>query len=460
MAIDYDVVIIGGSLTGRYAAIAAIQLRARVALIEPEAQSLLARLAPHALTQLSQDATSGQGASMRWVEGVVSNIEYQYSLAVIAALGVDVIVGSGQFHRQPHLAFAVNGRFLRARAYLLATSTRSAIPDIAGLQPTGYLTTADICQGIVSTRQPPRNWVILGGDPDGCQLAQTLTRLGFKATVVVKRSHLLVKEDPDIAHLVQATLEAEGVRVLTQTPVTQVKQIQDKKWVQAGDEAIETDEILVAAGQVSNVESLNLEAVGVKSHPRGLQLNEKLQTTNPSIYACGDVNGDYQFVNIANYEARIALKNALFFPLFKADYRCIPWAIFSNPTLARVGLTETQARRRYPQDVLVLQQYFKTVAAAQLRNETTGVCKLVVRRNGEILGASILGAEAEELIQVVALAISQKLKVSAIAQLVPVFPSLAEILYQTAAAWSQQRPGTNRATQFLEDFFNFRRSWS
>ena len=140
--------------------------------------------------------------------------------------------------------------------------------------------------------------------------------------------------------------------------------------MQAGDEAIETDEILVAAGQVSNVESLNLEAVGVKSHPRGLQLNEKLQTTNPSIYACGDVNGDYQFVNIANYEARIALKNALFFPLFKADYRCIPWAIFSNPTLARVGLTETQARRRYPQDVLVLQQYFKTVAAApaQKRN--------------------------------------------------------------------------------------------
>ena len=132
------------------------------------------------------------------------------------------------FNPQPHLAFAVNGRFLRARAYLLAISTRSAIPDIAGLQTTGYLTTADICQGIVSTRQPP-NWVILGGDPDGCQLAQSLTRLGFKVTVVVKRSHLLVKEDPDIAHLVQATLEAEGVRVLTQTPVTQVKQIQDQE---------------------------------------------------------------------------------------------------------------------------------------------------------------------------------------------------------------------------------------
>ena len=203
-----------------------------------------------------------------------------------------------------------------------------------------------------------------------------------------------------------------------------------------------------------------MEAVGVKSHPRGLQLNEKLQTTNPRIYACGDVNGGYQFVNIASYEAKIALKNALFFPVFRVNYRCIPWAISSNPVLARVGLTETQARRQYPQDVLVLQQYVKTVAAAQLRNETTGVCKLVVLRNGEILGAAVLGPEAEELIQVIALAISQRLKVSAIAQLVPVFPSLADILYQTAAAWSQQRPGTKTASQFLEDFFNFRRSWS
>ena len=394
------------------------------------------------------------------MKSVVSNIADQHSLPVLAALGVDVIVGNGQFCSQPHLAFAVNGRHLKAHAYLIATDTRAAIPDIAGLQTTGYLTTADILQGIQSgLTGPPKNWVILGGDPDGCQLAQTLMRFGFKVTVIVKRSHILVKEDPDIAGLVQATLEAEGVRILTQTSVTQVQRIQNKKWVQAGDEAIETDEILLAAGQVSNIQSLNLEAVGVKSHPRGLQLNEKLQTTNPRIYACGDVNGGYQFVNIASYEAKIALKNALFFPIFKVNYRCIPWAIFSNPVLARVGLTETQARRQYPQDVLVLQQYVKTVAAAQLRNETTGVCKLVVLRNGEILGAAVLGPEAEELIQVIALAISQRLKVSAIAQLVPVFPSLADILYQTVAAWSQQRPGTKTAS-LLESFFNFRRSWS
>lgn len=486
MAVDYDVVIIGGSAAGRYAAVAATQLRATVALVEPPKEQgaisglgLLDHLTPHATTQIAkmvqQLSDAGQfgihygnnceisvrwAEAMQWAEGVASNLEDQNSPAVLASLGVDVIVGNGQFERQPYLAFAVNSRRLRARAYLIATGSRPAIPDIEGLQTTGYVTAPEIWQPLTSEK-PPNSWVIVGGDPTGCQLAQTLTRLGYSVTLVVRRSHILAKEDPDIAQLIQAILEAEGVRVLTATPVTQIKQIQDKKWVQAGDKAIETDEILLAAGQTPNVESLNLEAVGVKSHRRRLVINEKLQTTNPRIYACGDAIGGYQFANIANYEARIALKNALFFPVFKVDYRSIPWALFSDPQLARVGLTEAQAKRRYTHDVVVLRQYFKTVAAAQLRVETIGVCKLVVLRNGEILGATLVGSQAGELINVIALAISQRLKVSAIAKLAPVYPSLSEIIEQTAAAWNQQRLGSNTHLQnFLEGFFNFHRSWS
>lgn len=500
MAVDYDVVIIGGSPAGRYAALAATQLGATVALVEPDqgqgattARSPLGdRLMPHALTQIGKlvqdlnDASqfgihsSHPGAvrwaeAMQWAQGVVSNLEEQYSPAVLASLGVDVIIGNGQFHSIPHLAFAVNGshsraevpppprsgvRFLRARAYLIATGSRPAIPDIEGLQTTGYLTAADVWQHL-NSQQLPANWVIIGSDPSGCELAQTLTRLGLNVTMVVRRSHILAREDLEAAQLVQATLEAEGVRVLTEAPVTLAKRIQGKKWIQAGDKAIETDEILLSAGQVSNIESLNLEAVGVKSNRRGLQLNEKLQTTNPRIYACGDVIGGYQFANIANYEARIALKNALFFPVFKVDYRSIPWAIFSDPVFARVGLTEAQARRRYTRDVLVLRQYFKTVAAAQLRDETTGVCKLIVLRNGEILGATLVGPQAGELIHVIALAISQRLKVGAIAQLAPVYPTMSEILEPLAAAWYEQRLTSNtRLQNFLESFFNLRRSWT
>lgn len=491
MAVDYDIAIIGGSPTGRYAAVAARRLGATVALVEPlkgqEATSgqspLVARL-PHSLSNLGQiiqqlsnasqfgiysshaDTAENCKISVQWEEakqwavGVVSNLEEQNSPAVLASLGVDFIVGTGQFQRQPHLAFAVNKRRLRARAYLIATGSRPTIPDIEGLQTTGYLTAAEIWQPL-TFEKPPKNWAIVGSDPTGIQLAQTLTWLGLNVTLIVSRPHILAKEDPEIARLVQAQLEALGVRVLTESPVTQVKRIQDKKWLQAGDEAIEIDEILVCAGQQPNVESLNLEAVGVKWNRRRLALNEKLQTTNPRIYACGDAIGGYQFTHIADYEAKIALKNALFFPAFKVDYRSIPWAIFCDPPLARVGLIEAQARRQYNHDVVVVRQYFKAVAAAQLRGETTGICQLILLGNGEILGASIVGPQAGELINVFALAISQKLKMDAIAKLAPVYPSFSEIIEQTAATWSQQRLTSNtRLQNFLEYFFNLRRSWS
>lgn len=486
MAVDYDIAIVGGSLAGRYAAKAAVQLRATVALVEPPPSrgantrsSLSDLLAPHTLARVGyfqQLADSQFGshwhnthtangysvrlaAAMQWAHGVVANLEDQNSPAVLASLGVDFIQGTGQFEPQPRLAFSVNGRRIVARSYIIATTSCPAIPEIEGLQTTGYLTAADVWQSL-SDPKPSKHWAILGGDPTGCQLAQTLVRLGFDVTLIVKRPSILAKEDPEIAQLVRATLEAEGVRVLTATPVTQVKQIENKKWVQAGDEAIESDEILLCGGQKPNFDGLNLEAVGIKWQRQRLQLNQKLQTTNPRIYACGDAIGGYQFANLANYEAKIALKNALFLPVFKVDYSSIPWAIFSHPHLARVGLTEIQARNRYGEDVLVLRQYFKTLAAAQIQDEITGVCKLVVRRNGIILGAAVVGSQAGELINAIALAIAHRLKVDAIANLAPIYPSLSEILHQTAAEYLQAKLASNSVLHnFLEGFFNFRRSY-
>ena len=489
MAVDYDVVIIGGSLAGRAAAAAAAQLRATVALVEPlsraeggeEAGGELIPNSIHTLSYLGQltnqlASTSQFGIhsnntdsaknyqsinfdeAMQWATSVESNLEDQNSPAVLAALGVDFIQGHGQFEPQPRLAFAINGRRLLARSYLIATNSRPAIPDIEGLQNTGYLTPASVWQSLTQT--PHRRWVILGSDPTGCQLAQTLARLGLDVTLVVKRPHILAKEDPEIAQLVQAILEAEGVRVLTSTTVTLVKEIENKKWIQAGDQAMEFDEILLCAGQQPDFADLNLEAVGVKLQRHRLLLNEKLQTTNHRIYACGDAIGGYQFANIANYEVNIALKNALFFPVFKVDYRCIPWVIFSDPQMARVGLNQVQARRIYGHDVLVLRQHFKTLATAQIKDEITGVCKLIVRRNGRILGAAIVGSGAGELINVIALAIAQRLKVDAIATCAPVYPSFSEILHSCAAQYQQSRLNSNPNLQnFIEGFFNFRRSY-
>ncbi len=499
MAVEYDLVVIGGTEAGRHAAVAAANLQARVALVEPQPPSegrwqsslQLGSLYTKALTQArrvihpqsdfnrfgvpwnladSPEQRPVPGVrlteAIQWADSVVSTLEEQHSPAILASLGVDVIVGEGEFCRKPYLAFVVNGRRLRSRAYLIATGSRPGIAAIDGLQATGYRTPTDIWQQISPGQLPvdtsPRPcWVVIGGGASGTELAQTLSRLGADVTLVIRSSHILPKEDPEAARVVQAQLEIEGVRVLTQTEVTQVKQIDGKKWVLAGNKAIEADEIVLCTRPQPNVTSLNLEGVGVKMNRRGMELNEKLQTTNPRIYACGDVAGGYQTAHIARYEASIALKNALFAPIFKVDYRAIPTGVFSEPMLARVGLTEAQARRQYGKDVLVLRQYFKAVAAAQILGEITGFCKILVRHNGEILGATLVGMEAAELMGAIALAMQQKIKVDALSQLPAISPTLSEIIQQTANEWHQQRLQKNtRLQDFLEGWFNLRRSWS
>ncbi|UKO96093.1 dihydrolipoyl dehydrogenase family protein [Nostoc sp. UHCC 0870] len=483
MTIDYDIVIIGGSLAGRYAALFATQLKAKVALVESrvdyglfysQAIGKIANLAQpgddlvsFGINSRNADTVEKYPISVNWPDamlyayGVVSNIQEQTSPAVLAAEGVDVIFGNGQFSDDPDLAFAVNQRLLRGRTYLLATGSRPAIPEIEGLQTTGYLTLANIWQAFKAPT-PPQDWVIIGGVPQSIEIAQTLVKLGCSVTLVVNHPYLISSVDPEISQLLQAQLEAEGVSIFTGKIVTQVRRIDGKKWIQVGDKAIEVDEILVATGQQPNIESLNLSNVGVKLHQQRLLINEKLQTTNHRIYACGDVIGGYDFANIAQYEARIAIKNALFLPRLKVNYSNIPWAIFSQPSLARVGLTQAQAQRRFERkEILVLRHYYKSVAAAQVESKITGICKLIVLRNGEIVGATILGTAARELINLIAFAMSQKIRVKHLADLSPIYPSFAEILEQTASEWSNQKLHSNLTWQeWLEGFFYFRRNWN
>ncbi|WP_413172839.1 dihydrolipoyl dehydrogenase family protein [Anabaena azotica] len=484
MKIDYDILIIGGSIAGYQAALTATQLHAKVALVQPQvnyefnyhyALSEIGKLTQQCLDMANlgilpkkSEILIDQASyihpwkqAIMYADAIATNLNQVNSLANLATQGVDVIIGNGEFSSSPQLSFAVNNRILNARTYLLACGSLPKIPDIAGLETTGYLTLTNIWQSLEKPN-PPKNWVILGGLPQSMEIAQTLARLGCNITLIFNHPSVFSHLDPEIAQLLIAQLEADGVCVLNQTIVTQVRQIEDKKWVQAGDKAIETDEILVATGQKPNIENLNLTAVGVKCHPRGLVVNEKLQTTNQRIYACGDVIGGYDIANIANYEAKIAIKNALFFPKLAVNYNYIPWLISSQPRVAQVGLTEPQAKRQYGKhEVFVLRQYFKTLAAAQIQDNITGVCKLIVLENGQILGCSILGTAAGELINLIALVMSQNLQIDHLEDLAAVYPSFSEILAQAAREWSQIKFSKNHWLQeFLQSFFHFRRDWN
>jgi pyruvate/2-oxoglutarate dehydrogenase complex dihydrolipoamide dehydrogenase (E3) component len=481
--IEYDIVIIGGSLAGRYAATLALASGAKVALVEPKTSSEFLYL--KALNQIAclkqkiesapqfgfnyalytKSSNAAPQTTIDWqtvilrAKSVESQILAQCSLALIAAQGADTIIGDGQFQNHPDLAFFVNNRLLVGRTYLLATGSQPAVPDIEGLHKTGFLTLGNIYQSL-GTTTPPQNWVILGGTPQSIELAQALTRLNFNVTLIVG-SNIISHVDPEVVQLLEAQLEVDGVRIFKQTKVTQILNIDGKKWLQAGDKAIETDEILVATNALPNIESLNLAAVGVKWHKNRLLVNEKLQTTNSRIYACGDVIGGYALTNIANYEASIALRNALFFPTTKIDYQYIPWGLTTQPALAHVGINQAQALRLYnPNEIIILRQYFKSLPVAQIHDETTGICKLITLKNGEILGASVLGLEAGELINLISFAINHKIQISQLAKSAPVYPSVGEVLVQAAHQWRQQKLNSSIAKQeFLEDFFQLRRNW-
>jgi pyruvate/2-oxoglutarate dehydrogenase complex dihydrolipoamide dehydrogenase (E3) component len=276
-------------------------------------------------------------------------------------------------------------------------------------------------------------------------------------TIIASRDQILPKEDPEAALVLEKQMQSEGIRIIRSARAEKVQLVNGKKQIWAKGEKIVVEEILVSTGRTPNVDSLNLEVAGVEYSKKGIKVNQKLQTSNKRIYACGDVIGGYQFTHVAAFEATVVIQNSLFFPTKNIDYRVIPWATFTDPELARVGLSEQQAKKIYGDGIYILKQEFAGVDRALAESSPEGFAKIITTSKGEILGATIVGNSAGELIHEIVLAMKNNLNVSALTG-IHVYPTLSEVNSKAGLLLTKQKYAQNKILQnFLTKFFSLRR---
>jgi pyruvate/2-oxoglutarate dehydrogenase complex dihydrolipoamide dehydrogenase (E3) component len=479
MPLDYDLVVIGSTAAAYYAAQQAAQLNARVALVTQWLQA-------------DDDSPNGcfipqpqTGQTPSWQEGNELKSISSHKLSKLALLGVDVIHAQGQFYPQPRQkhrrtsAFLVNDRLLRARAYLLAPPATRIPMDVPGLQDIEYWTPTTLMR--LSLKQvtewtewlkSKQKWLIVGHDFASLELVQWLRRYGNEVTLVTDLPRVLPDHELEIAHWVQGQLEAEGIHILTQTNLLQLKaQRQHQKIVTVQTQRpslinlpvatvsdLVFDQLLLTGPQSLNLATLDLETLGIQARSMSQPwINDKLQTAHPQIYACGDFwQQRHHSIAAACYEVNIALKNALFFPLFRVTaqgYAQVPEILWTDPPAARVGLTENQARVQYHRNVLVVQQPLPTQGGRM------GLGKLILHQDGRLLGAHFVGQAAPELSSIMSFALQNQLKLDRLANLYPSH-SVSRWLQQVAQDSECQRHDRNvRRQNGLETFFYVRRTW-
>jgi pyruvate/2-oxoglutarate dehydrogenase complex dihydrolipoamide dehydrogenase (E3) component len=385
------------------------------------------------------------------VQGVIAAIAPNDSRARFIGLGVQVIEGAARF--KDAATVAVGDKFeIKARRFVIATGSSPAIPPIPGLAEAPYLTN----ETIFELKTCPEHLIVIGAGAVGLELAQAHRRLGAKVTVL-EAAVPLATEDPECAAIVLDHLAREGVIVRAGVKVTRVGHTDGR--IQAfietshGEETIEGSNLLIAAGRRANVDSLELAKAGIKYDASGVAVDRGLKTSNKRTYAIGDVAGGH-FTHAANEHAGIVIRNALFRLRAKVNDELIPRVTFTAPELAHVGLTEAQARARQKQ-IRVLRWPYHENDRAQAERETNGHIKVITARNGRILGASIVGAQAGELITTWTLALSRGLNIRAMTGIVVPYPTLSEIGKRAAMSYFSQslsNPRLRRLISFLRRF--------
>ena len=474
---DTNMVVIGAGSAGLVASLIAATVKAKVTLIERDRMGgdcLNTGCVPSkALIRSARIADYGRRAGdfglvpgavevdfprvMERVQSVVKAIEPHDSVERFTELGVDCVQGEARIVSPWEVE--VNGGRLAARNIIIASGARPRIPDIPGLEEIDYLTSDSVWE----LREAPGRLLVLGAGPIGCELAQALARLGCEVTLATHAGRVLPREDPEVSEQVHLAFERQGISVLLgHEPVGLRKNgaESDCLFSYAGTERkVVFDRLLLAVGRSPNVEGLGLEELGIDCSARGtIEVDEYLRTAIPGIYACGDVAGPYQFTHMASHQAWYATVNALFgrFRRFKVDYSVVPWATFTDPEVARVGLNESEAAQ-HGINCEVTRYDIADLDRAIADGEAHGFVKVLTEPGRDrILGATIVGYHAGELISEFVMAMKHGIGLNKILGTIHIYPTLGESNKFLAGEWRKARK-PERLLSLVQRYHRWRR---
>jgi pyruvate/2-oxoglutarate dehydrogenase complex dihydrolipoamide dehydrogenase (E3) component len=439
-----DLCVIGAGSGGLSAAAAAAQLGVEVVLVERHKMGgeclnsgcvpSKALLAAAKRAQAMRDAHKfgirpvepdiDHRAVHKHIQGVIAAIAPNDSVERYTGMGVKVILAEARF--KDRSTVVAGDSEIQARRFVIATGSAPLIPPIPGLDRIPYFTNETIFENAGFLR----HLIIIGGGPIGLELAQAYRRLGSEVTVI-EADTPLAKDDPEMRRPVLTRLEEEGVRILDHARLERLEVrgggIRAVFTKDGRAYSLDATHLLLAAGRRPNLDSLNLEAAGIKYDPDGIIVNAALKTSNRRVYAIGDAANGPRFTHVANYHAGLVIRNALFRIPVKADHLSIPWVTFTDPELAHVGLTEEGARKRHGNKIQVLRWPYNENDRAHAERETEGFLKVITTPGGRILGASMAGHNAGELIQMWSLAMQKGIDIKAMASITAPYPTLAEI---------------------------------
>lgn len=376
----------------------------------------------------AREPEADHAAALAHVHRTIAAIAPQDSVARFEALGVRVIEAEGRFSAPDTLV--AGGVTIQARYFVIATGSAPMVPPIPGLDEVPYFTNETIFHA--ETR--PSHLAIVGAGPIGLEMAQAHRRLGIRVTVI-EMDRALPKDDPEATRLVVGRLRDEGIDIIEGAAVTGVGTDGDGLRVDitlAGQTSqVQASHLLLAAGRRASVDALGLEAAGVAHDRQGITVDARLRTSNRRIFALGDCIGGLQFTHVAGYQAGIVIRNILFRLPAKVSHAAVPWVTYTDPELAQVGLSEAAAREA-GEEVNVLRWPFGENDRAQAERQTDGFAKIVVNRRGRILGATIVGAHAGELILPWVMAVQEKWKIGKMAGVIAPYPTLSEVSKRAA----------------------------